>query len=67
MQGKPSKRWSWWSWDLDPQGKNRIPQNWGNYVAIWAKLGVRGEDSIFAALCEVILAVPEKLDMNLFR
>ncbi|CBG90235.1 hypothetical protein ROD_35221 [Citrobacter rodentium ICC168] len=67
MQGKPSKLWSWWSWDLDPQGKNRIPQNWGNDGAIWAKLGERGEDSIFAALCEVILAVHEKLDMNLFR
>ncbi|MCD1127359.1 PD-(D/E)XK nuclease family protein [Jinshanibacter sp. LJY008] len=67
MQGKPSKQWSWWSWDLDPQGKNRIPQNWGNDGAVWAKLGERDEDSIFAALCEVILAIHEKLDMNLLR
>lgn len=50
MQGKPSNAWSWWSWDLDPQGKNRIPQNWGNDGAVWAKLGERDEDSIFAAL-----------------
>lgn len=67
MQGKSSKQYSWWSWDLDPQGKNRIPQHWGNDGLVWAKLGERDEDSIFAALCEVILTVHEKLDMGLFR
>lgn len=67
MQGKPSNNYSWWSWDLDPQGKNRIPQNWGNDGAVWAKLGERDEDSIFAALCEVIITVYEKFDLNLLR
>jgi len=67
MQGKPSEHWSWWSWDLDPQGKQRIPQHWGNDGAVWAKLSERDEDSIFDALCEVILMVHEKLDMSLFR
>ena len=67
MQGKPSKKYSWWSWDLDPQGKNRIPQNWGNDGAVWARLGERDEDSIFAALCEVIMTIHTKMDMRLLR
>ncbi|EPZ8126450.1 hypothetical protein ACXV6R_004382, partial [Yersinia enterocolitica] len=60
MQGKPSQQYSWWSWDLDPQGKNRTPQNWGNDGVVWAKLGDRDEDTIFAALRDVILTVHEK-------
>ncbi|MBF4176466.1 PDDEXK-like family protein [Lelliottia nimipressuralis] len=67
MQGKLNNHYSWWSWDLDPQGKNRIPQNWGNDGAVWAKLGERDEDSIFATLCEVIMTIHEKLDTNLLR
>ncbi len=67
MQGKSNEYWSWWSWDLDQQGKNRIPQNWGNDGTIWAKLRERGEDSIFAAIREVILTIYEKMDMDLLR
>ncbi|WP_429010862.1 PD-(D/E)XK nuclease family protein [Aeromonas allosaccharophila] len=66
MQGKSNKYWSWWSWDLDPQGKNRIPHNWGNDGSVWAKLSERDEDSVFAALYEVIITVHDKMDMKLF-
>ncbi len=66
MQGKSNKYWSWWSWDLNPQGKNRIPQNWGNDGAVWSKLGERDEDSVFAALYEVIITIHEKINMKLF-
>ncbi len=63
--GRPSEYWSWWSRDFDPQGKNRIPRNWGNDGTVWAKLPGRGEDSIFAAVREVILTIHEKMDMDL--
>lgn len=66
-QGKSSEYWSWWSRGLDLQGKNRIPRDWGNDGAVWAKLRERDADSIFAATREAILAVHEKLDMDLLR
>lgn len=45
-QGKSSEYWSWWSRGLDLQGKNRIPRDWGNDGAVWAKLRERDADSI---------------------
>nr|MDN1813825.1 hypothetical protein [Escherichia coli] len=56
-----------WQHHLDLQGKNRIPRDWGNDGAVWAKLRERDADSIFAATREAILAVHEKLDMDLLR
>lgn len=66
-QGKISKHWSWWSWDLDPQGRNRIPRNWSNDGAVWIKLRERGEGSIFETIREVILTVYQKMDLDLLR
>ena len=66
-QGKSSEYWSWWSRGFDLQGKNRIPRDWGNDGAVWAKLRERDADSIFAATREAILAVHETLDMGLLR
>ncbi|EMC3653782.1 PD-(D/E)XK nuclease family protein [Citrobacter braakii] len=63
----PYTTWSWWSRDFDLQGKNRIPRDWGNDGSVWAKLPERGEDSIFAAVREMILAIHEKIDMSLLR
>lgn len=48
------------------RGKNRIPHNWGNDGSVWAKLSERDEDSVFAALYEVIITVHDKMDMKLF-
>ncbi|CNG79168.1 Uncharacterised protein [Yersinia intermedia] len=67
LQGKPNKHWSWWSWDLDPQGRNRIPKNWSNDGTVWATLRERDENSIFAAIREVIQTVYEKMDLDLLR
>ena len=63
----PYTTWSCWSRDFDLQGKNRIPRDWGNDGSVWAKLPERGEDSIFAAVREMILAIHEKIDMSLLR
>lgn len=65
--GRPYTNWTWWSRDFDLQKKNRIPRDWGNDGSVWAKLPERGEDSIFAAVREMILTIHEKIDMNLFR
>lgn len=67
LNGKFSRYYTWWSWDLDPQGRNRVPNNWGDDGSVWSSMNSRDNNSIFAAISETIDIFYKEMDMNNFK